>query len=71
MEIKILVDEEMFRFTSEQEWVNKAQSWFRNHPAKKYICIDSAGRVCEKGKEFIRATKESTYPIIVYRLAGL
>jgi hypothetical protein len=63
----------MFRFENKQHWINKAQSWFRESGVKSghYICIDSFGRVCEKGLEFSRAEKELTYPIIVYELEGL
>ena len=63
--------EEMFRFTSKQQWINKAKSWFRECGVKKYICVDSIGRVCEKGLEFSRAEDENTYPIVVYKLSGL
>lgn len=73
MKVEIDVDGEMFHFDSEQEWVNKAQSWFANSGVRRghYICIDANGRVCEKGKEFMRATAEKTYPITVYKLSGL
>jgi len=64
--ITIEVGEELFRFHSEQEWINKAQSWFSNFPKDIGICVDSVGRICTIGKHFMRATKESTYPIIVY-----
>lgn len=72
MKIEIEGDE-MFRFTSEQEWINKAQSWFRNCGVREggYISVDSLGRVCRIGSQFMRATKENTYPIVVYKLSGL
>lgn len=61
---------ELFSFTSEQHWINKAQSWFANcgYDRKDYIAVDSIGRVCVKGLEFMRASKENTYPITVYKL---
>lgn len=73
MKIQIEVESELFSFISQQDWVNKAQSRFRECGASSdnYICIDSVGRVCKKGKEFMRATAENTYPITVYKLAGL
>lgn len=68
--IKIQIKDEMFSFGSEQEWINKAQSWFSNYglPHGHYICVDNIGRVCTKGSEFMRATREETYPIKVYEL---
>lgn len=73
MKLAIEIDEEMFSFISEQDWVNKAQSRFRECGVRQghYICVDSIGRVCEKGKEFMRAKAENTYPITVYKLSGL
>ena len=67
--IKVDLGEELFTFTSEQHWINKARSWFGSLDMKPrdYICIDSDGRVCQKGLEFMRATKENTYPITVYK----
>ena len=68
--IEMQLGDEIFSFTSEQHWVNKAQSWFARSsvPKYNYIAVDAAGRVCTKGAEFIRATKENTYPITVYKL---
>ena len=68
--LTVNLGDEMFRFSSEQEWINKAQSWFARCevPKRHYIAIDAAGRVCIKGAEFMRATREDTYPITVYRL---
>ena len=61
--------DEMFQFTSERHWINSAQSYFsRIDINEKYIAVDSIGRACVKGLEFIRATKENTYPITVYKL---
>lgn len=73
MKIEIDVECELFHFDTEQEWVSKAKNWFAccGVPRGHYISVDANGRVCEKGKEFIRATKEKTYPITVYKLAGL
>lgn len=66
--ISVTVGPELFRFTSEREWVNKAQSWFINSGYKGdyVLCVDSAGRVCTIGAHFMRATNENTYPIICY-----
>ena len=68
--VNVQLGDELFSFSSEQDWVNKAQSRFANCgvPRGHYISIDAAGRVCTKGAEFMRATSEKTYPITVYRL---
>lgn len=60
----------LFQFTSFQQWVNKATSWFDNSgaPTKDTICIDAMGRVCYRGKEFMRARDEKTFPITVYHI---
>ncbi|GAB1535638.1 hypothetical protein ADMFC3_12690 [Geovibrio sp. ADMFC3] len=57
-----------FEFQSFDEWVNKAASWFQSTGIidEHYICVDAGGRVCKKGKEFIRARDENTFPVRVY-----
>lgn len=61
---------ELFVFTSEKHWINKAKGYFASCgvPSSRYICLDVAGRVCVSGAEFMRATKEGTYPIVVYEI---
>ena len=70
MEITVKLKREMFSFSSKSQWVNKAASWFANCgvPKSRYLAIDTAGRVCVSGKEFMRAQDESTYPITVYEI---
>lgn len=70
IEVTVKFKRELFSFSSQQEWVNKAKSWYANCGvrAPNYIAIDAAGRVCTKGAEFMRATQENTYPITVYEL---
>lgn len=60
--------QELFRFDSKAQWVNKAASWYRTsgHPLRRTIAIDAQGRVCTCGVEFSRAETEGTYPIVVY-----
>lgn len=71
--VAVKIKRELFRFESQQQWVNKARSWFGSCGVKRghYLCLDKFGRVCEKGAEFIRATNEGSYPIVVYELDGL
>jgi len=75
-EINVRIGDELFEFYSEQNWINSAQRQFsiinsigltREH----YICLDKLGRVCIKGMEFMRATKDDAYPIKVYSLLPL
>jgi hypothetical protein len=66
----INVGEELLEFSSFQQWVNKAQSWFRNLNMERhqYICVDKSGRICVCGAQFMRAGKEHTFPVTVYAI---
>ena len=68
--VNVQLGDELFSFSSKQDWVNKAKSRFAacGLPRGHYICIDAVGRVCAKGAEFMRAEDEDTYPVTVYRL---
>jgi hypothetical protein len=63
---------EAFRFSSFQQWVDKAQSWFQTRipePARsrhRYVAVDATGRVCLIGADFMRARDEGTFPVVVY-----
>lgn len=62
--------EYLFEFTSKQQWINKAQSWFAPYMSKseKTICLDRMGNCLTSGKDFADAEIIGTYPIKVYRL---
>lgn len=68
--IEIEIGKELFSFFNFETWCNKAQSWFaqagRQHGTT--ICIDSKGRVCRIGREFMRARDEGTFPVRVFDL---
>ncbi len=66
--ITIEVGDELLRFTSFIQWVNKASSWLALYRETNYICIDARGRVCRRGEHFMRARDEETFPVIVYSL---
>lgn len=68
--VNVQLGDMLFDFSSEQDWVNHARFRFETCgvPRGNYISIDAAGRVCTKGAEFMRATRENTYPITVYKL---
>lgn len=67
--VQVTLGEELFRFSQYSRWVNKAAGWFRRlEPGTQYVCIDSKGRICQTGKQFIRADNEGTFPIVVYSI---
>lgn len=61
---------EMFRFESFQQWVNKAQSWFKSAsvPSSQFVCIDATGRICGMGKQFMSARDRGAFPVTVYNI---
>ena len=67
LRVRVRLGDELFRFSSHSQWVNKAQSWFRG-VRRGYVCIDRKGRICQAGKEFMRARDEDSFPIIVYSI---
>ncbi len=58
-------------FSTHSTWVNKASSWLgRNcavHPSQ-YVCVDSVGRICGMGTQFMRARDEKTFPVTVWNI---
>jgi hypothetical protein len=67
--IEVIVGRFEFEYTSFEQWVSKAWSWFGNARLRgdQVLCVDAAGRVCLTGREFMRARDEGTFPIKVYR----
>lgn len=66
----IRIKRELFRFHSQQDWVNKAQSRYANCGVPKgyYITVDAVGHVMHMGKCFMAAEKNGLYPVTVYEL---
>ena len=68
----IEVGTELFRFESKQQWVDKAQGWFRHAVEEQriypgdFLCVDARGRLCLRGEHFSRAESDSSYPVVVY-----
>jgi len=60
----------IFEFTSKEQWINKAQSWFEPYRSlsEKTICLDKNGLVLTCGKDFADAEIIQSYPVKVYRL---
>lgn len=68
--IKVAASRELFRFCTFREWVNTA-SWRWESAGVRSgdtLCVDTQGRVCKKGAEFMRARDDKTFPIIVYEV---
>lgn len=68
--LSVKIKRELFSFRNEQEWVNKAQSWYANCGVRKghYITVDALGHVMHMGKCFMEATRLGAYPVTVYEL---
>lgn len=71
MRVEIEAERLLFEFDTLTRWKNKAASWFTNTRLRphQYISVDTAGRICPTGNEYMRADREGTFPIRVYRIA--
>jgi hypothetical protein len=68
--IEINVKRELFRFSCQQDWVNRAQRAYKfcGVPKGFYITVDANGHVMHIGKCFMAAEKIGAYPVTVYEL---
>lgn len=68
--LPIKIKRELFSFTSEQDWVNRARRLYATCGVQKgmYITVDAKGHVVHMGKCFMAATKSGSYPITCYEL---
>jgi hypothetical protein len=68
--IPVRVKRELFKFTSQQDWVNRAKRLFANCGVRQgfYISIDVNGHVMHIGKCFMAAEQFNSYPVTVYEL---
>ena len=68
-QIFISVGEQLFEFSSFDNWVNSAQRKFATAGVigSEVLCIDAKHRVCLKGKEFMQAHDDKAFPVRVYR----
>ena len=59
-----------FEFSSFENWVANASSWYPQHGAKSSnsITVDSKGRICMIGKQFMKARDDGAFPVGVYRI---
>lgn len=58
----------LFEFRTFDDWVNNAKRRFEEsrRDSRTAICIDTKGRICGMGREFMRARDEGTFPVTVY-----
>jgi hypothetical protein len=50
-------------FKSFEDWLNRAEEALRSPEYRRAVCVDTIGRRCAIGKDFIRARDEKTYPV--------
>lgn len=70
MKLTIEVGDALFEFTSFQNWVNTARRKFERAGVKGYevICLDTKGRICERGLHFKVARDDGSFPVTVYAI---
>ncbi len=68
--IEVKIKRELFSFSCEQDWINKAQRRYANCGVRKghYITVDANGHVMHMGMCFKAATVANAYPVTVYEL---
>lgn len=66
--ISIQVHRELFRFSSKQDWIDRAREAFRlsGHRSSDTLCVDKLGRVVTCGADFTQAQRDEAYPVVVY-----
>ena len=67
-QIPITLGKELFQFSGFENWCNTAQRKFDhvNRRGEQVLCVDTFGRVCRTGREFIRARDEGAFPVRVF-----
>jgi hypothetical protein len=60
----------LFEFTDFDDWCDHARARFKRsgHDSTSTICLDRQGRTCYRGKDFMQARDESTFPVRVFSL---
>jgi hypothetical protein len=67
IELKINA-QELFEFTTYNDWLHNSNSMFKKHSHKPNVCIATDGSVCHIGEDFLRAREWNLFPIKVYTL---
>lgn len=63
--VEVMLEPTGRSFSTFVQWLNKSLTWINSGD----LCIDSAGRICTIGRDFMRARDEGTFPVKVYRAA--
>ena len=68
-EITVNAGDEVFSFSSFENWCDTAKGKFASAGlhGDDSICVDTQGRICQKGLEFMRARDDGSFPVRVYR----
>jgi protein gp37 len=53
------------QFDSFNQWVNKASTWVNGG-----LCLDKTGRVLKSGADFMRASDEGAFPVVILHKTG-
>lgn len=64
----VILGRELCTFDSQSKWVNKASSWLGVYPEGYFVCLDSLGRVCDRGGDFQRAEDDGAFPVTAYAI---
>jgi len=68
MKIEVELGPELFHFTTFANWCDTAAGKFHHAGVNgdRVLCLDTKGRICTKGKEFMRARDDDSFPVRVY-----
>lgn len=68
--LTLRVGREICRFNNFLHWVDTAQRQFARSGVhhRRCLALDTQGRVCVMGREFMRARDEGTFPVVVYAI---
>jgi len=70
--LPVLLGPTLFQFNSFSGWCNHAQYAWKEISvrADDTLCIDSKGRICSIGRDFMKARDEEAFPITVHLKRG-
>lgn len=71
--ITISVGDELFSFSDFEDWCDTASYKFESagFVGRHAICVDSRGRLCFRGKDFMRARDDGSFPVRVFSYSDL
>jgi len=68
-EITVTVGDELFSFSDFENWCDTAKWKFESSRLSGHdaICVDARGRLCFRGKDFMRARDDGSFPVRVFK----